>query len=126
MNVSAFFNEDKVELYRLHIVSDAEVLYEKTLSSRTTSAPRDNGVLFEPICNDRLETGGFDQPTATPNIQQQSLSSIPAISVRDVSEGEETDLTFEQEIDCTRECLWEIPSSGPSFMETDFSRLPRQ
>ena len=105
VNVSAFFKEDKVELYRLDIFSEAEILYEKTVSSRTTSAPRDNGVLFEPICNDRPETGGFDQPTATPGHRQHSLSSIPAISVRDVSECEETDPTLEQEIDCARECL---------------------
>ena len=114
MNVSLLFNEDKVEWYRLDIRSEVELRFEKLTSLSTPSAPLDSPIIC-PSDEHCLDTDPFDQSRVAPDHQQASLSSIPTTSVPEVSPVEESDLTYEQEIECARECLLK-----DSFVRSEF------
>ena len=114
-----FFNEEKVDLYKLDIISELEVLIAKCPSYSTQPEPANEHVL-EPKDVFSVDGVVFEEATGTPGHQQSSFSGMPSISVPEVSEDEESRLRSEHEFECARECLLNDSFYRSEFQEDKF------
>ena len=105
VNISGFFNEDKVELYRHDIISEVEVGFPKFRFSSRDGAPHDGRFTLGNSVEQHLETDRLDEQVIDQSHRPVHCSGSPSIPVSELSQVDESAFCTEHDLECAKESL---------------------